>query len=128
MKKIRALLAYKTAIFAVILAIGLQMVSVSTLGAKIERLTTHVLLFNLRALLLPPKVSSQLKIFSFDDRTAAGVGDFDLSLREWADVLSSINEREPKRIVVDKLFDKNYPPDQIDYFKSHSAARSRENE
>ena len=115
-------MAYKTAIFAVILAIGLQMVSVSTLGAKIERLTTHVLLFNLRALLLPPKVSSQLKIFSFDDRTAAGVGDFDLSLREWADVLSSINEREPKRIVVDKLFDKNYPPDQIDYFKSLSAA------
>jgi len=102
-----------------------QWMSLSGIGTTAERLTSRRLLFHLRALVSPPPVSPKLRIFSFDDRTAAGVGDFDLSLRDWADVISAVNAREPHKIYIDKLFDKPHSPENVVYFREQSRLWSK---
>ena len=67
-----------------------------------------------------PELSKQIKIFAYDDETAASEGDFDIPLTDWGLVFKALAERKPQSIVVDKIFDKAHPPDQIVAFQKMS--------
>jgi serine phosphatase RsbU (regulator of sigma subunit) len=67
-----------------------------------------------------PGLSKQIKIFAYDDETAASEGDFDIPLTDWGLVFKALAERKPQSIVVDKIFDKAHPPDQIVAFQKMS--------
>ena len=67
-----------------------------------------------------PGLSKQIKIFAYDDETAASEGDFDIPLTDWGLVFKALAERKPQSVVVDKIFDKAHPPDQIVAFQKMS--------
>ncbi len=67
-----------------------------------------------------PGLAKQIKIFAYDDETAASEGDFDIPLTDWGLVFKALAERKPQSVVVDKIFDKAHPPDQIVAFQKMS--------
>ena len=63
-----------------------------------------------------PKLDDRIKVFGFDDKTAAALKRLDLPLPLWAKVFRSISRQNPKAILIDKIFDKNYPKEELDQF------------
>jgi serine phosphatase RsbU (regulator of sigma subunit) len=69
-------------------------------------------LFKIRDLLgNSGELTPKLKIFSYDDTTLGALGKADLSMLEWAEMLSKISERKPRAIYIDKLFALNSASD-----------------
>jgi serine phosphatase RsbU (regulator of sigma subunit) len=49
-------------------------------------------------------IHPRLKIYSFDDSTFAALGRPDLTLRQWADLLTALDARRPSLIFIDAIF------------------------
>lgn len=69
-----------------------------------------------------PAISPKLKVFIVDDPTVAHLDRFDPTLADWALVLEAIAARQPRAILVDKLFDSSYTSEEAASFASRIAA------
>jgi len=108
-----------------LIAIALQAVSLGKFGKAVERETSLRMLFIARSALgLDPALDPRIKIFSYDDRTAAFLKSLDMPAEDWVRSLNAIAAREPKLIIVDKLFDRTYSEQEIATFKDGAAART----
>ena len=102
------------------IALGAALLAVSPWGASIETQVGRPLLFHARTLIQTPELDPRIKIFSFDDRTAAALQNFDLELSDWALVLKALTERRPNVVIVDKIFDKFWSPTEAEAFVAAS--------
>jgi serine phosphatase RsbU (regulator of sigma subunit) len=102
--------------FGTVVIVVAVLIAVNSWGRAIESQVGRRLLFGVRAMLTSPELDPRIKIFSFDDRTAAALKDFDLSLEDWATVLGALTERQPRIVIVDKIFDKFWSPSEKDTF------------
>lgn len=99
----------------------LAMLYLSPAGTGVEKQLEQRFLFWARSKIgQGPGLAKQIKIFAYDDETAASEGDFDIPLTDWGLVFKALAERKPQSIVVDKIFDKAHPPDQIVAFQKMS--------
>lgn len=64
----------------------------------------------------PGTLDPRIKVFAFDDRTVAAIKSQDIPLSDWANVISELSKKNNVHILIDKLFDKPYPDDQIKNF------------
>ena len=85
-------------------------------GEAVEVQISQRLLFSLRGLLVKPSIDPRIKIFSYDDKTASGLNAMDISLASWAKIFAALDQRNPKGIFIDKLFDKPYSADEMRQF------------
>ncbi len=115
-KLLKKIADYRVAAAAVTAALAAA--QLSPLGPALGVHAEHRVLFAAREMLRPRTLDPRLKVFSFDDKTAAKLGDFDLSLDDWATTLGALAARKPARIFIDKLFDKPYPKDQAAAFQA----------
>ncbi len=72
--------------------------------------------FKVRELLFPSSLDPRIKIFAFDDATVARLHGTDIMLKDWGNLLASIASRKPAAILIDKLFDRHYAPDEVREF------------
>lgn len=99
----------------------LAVLHLSPAGTGIEKQLEQRFLFWVRSKTgRGPGLSKQVKIFAYDDETAASEGGFDIPLTDWGLVFKALAERKPKSIVVDKIFDKAHPPEDIVAFQTMS--------
>ena len=85
-------------------------------GEAVEVQISQRLLFSIRAALAKPVIDARIKIFSYDDKTASGLNAMDISLASWAKIFAALDQRHPKGIFIDKLFDKPYSVDEMRQF------------
>jgi serine phosphatase RsbU (regulator of sigma subunit)/CHASE2 domain-containing sensor protein len=66
-----------------------------------------------------PPIDPRLKIFSFDDTTLSRLGRPHLRFKEWVTVLTALDQRRPRAIVIDQIF--GLPPEHPG-FEEHAAS------
>ena len=104
-----------------LLVIGLlQLFAFSDAGKTLEQNTSVKAVYLLKTLISPEKLDERIRIFAFDDQTAAGIKDFDVSLQDWSIIIESIAARKPAHIIIDKLFDKHYLAGDIEKFSNEA--------
>ncbi len=103
------------------MTVGLGAVYLSPGGTGIEKQVEHRFLFWTRSKIgQGPGLHKKIKIFSYDDETAASEGGFDIPLTDWGLVFKALAERNPEGIIVDKIFDKANSPEDILAFQRMS--------
>ena len=101
---------------AIILAIFV--VDSSDLRWSIKKFISQPAEFRIRAKLgRSPALSDRIKIFAFDDSTISYVKDKDLKTADWAKLISNIAKKNPKMILIDKLF--SLPPKPAEDLESN---------
>ena len=101
-----------------VMIIGLlQFTSLHESGRAIDRQVFHPLVFSLRELIKPGNLDPRIKIFAYDDRTAAHESGGFLTLKEWATALRSIASIPDTHIMIDKLFDFPEPSAKLADFR-----------
>ncbi len=103
-----------------VLAIVLQIYSLTALNESIEVAVTRPLAFFLKSKVVKEDLDPRIKIFAMDDRTVSGLGTLDLDLATWSSVIEAVSRRLPKAVFIDKLFDKIYSSEEISAFKAVS--------
>lgn len=112
----RSLLVVRITVFSLLL-IGLQLLNVSSIHRELDQKVFHPFAFWVRNQIRDPTLDPRIKIFCFDDRTAAYLHALDLSLPEWAKVINSIAKTPNVSVLIDKLFDVPYTQNDIKLFK-----------
>ena len=93
----------------------------SPAGTGVEKQLEQRLLFWARSKIGEgPGLAKQIKIFAYDDETAAREGGFDIPLTDWGLVFKALAACKPQSIVVDKIFDKAHTPEEIVAFQKMS--------
>ena len=103
-----------------VLAIVIQIFSLTALNESVEVAVTRPLAFFLKSKVIKEDLDPRIKIFAMDDRAVSGLGTLDLDLATWSSVITAVSQRQPKAVFIDKLFDKIYSPEDIAEFKSVS--------
>ena len=93
-----------------------QILGASKAHRVLDQKIFHPFVFWLRSELVTPKLDPRIKIFCYDDRTAAYLNSLDIPLTTWAKVLKSIGQKPDVRILIDKLFDVPYTTEDIAAF------------
>jgi serine phosphatase RsbU (regulator of sigma subunit) len=83
----------------------------------IEHRFFHPLLFNTREYFKESTLDPRIKIFSYDDRTAAYLKSLDIPLDLWGRVIRQIGKEGKNPILIDKLFDVPYTQTEIQSFQ-----------
>jgi serine phosphatase RsbU (regulator of sigma subunit) len=97
---------YSSIGIALTLMMGLlQFISLHDAGRAIDRQIFHPVVFKLRELVNPGSLDPRIKIFAYDDRTAAHENGGFLPLKDWAAAIRSIASIPDTHIMIDKLFD-----------------------
>ncbi len=99
----------------------IQIYSMTSLHESVEVAITRPLAFFLRSKVVKQDLDPRIKIFSMDDRSVSGLGALDLDLPTWATVINALGKRQPKAVLVDKLFDIVYTPQELETFKKVAA-------
>ena len=108
----------KAPAIVVLMAIVFSGLQLAQVDRGLEQQLEHRFLFWARSKAKRgPGLDSRVKIFSFDDATAASEKAFDISLGDWGLVFKALGEQKPRYIVVDKIFDKPHPDQEIAAFK-----------
>lgn len=95
----------RMALVALAIFIVFALFGTSDLGFTIENLSSRRLDFLTRERLkAEPALNSRIKIFAWDSATLNGLERDDLEAREWLQVIDAIRMRQPKIILIDKVF------------------------
>ncbi len=74
-------------------------------GAFVTDRVAHPADFAVRSWLgLTPKLDPRLKIFAYDDQAVASYQDPEIGFADWRKLLAAIDARNPRAIIVDKIF------------------------
>ncbi len=87
-------------------------------GVFLNKQIFYPFVFSLKSRLIDESLDPRLKIFAYDDSTVAYKKSTDLTLPEWADVLTGLAAPGDVRILVDKLFDAYHPIESVKIFAS----------
>lgn len=87
------------------IALTTYIVSLSTVGTSANFFIANRFEYFLREYMnQDPVIHPDLKIFAFDDKTAASYGKSGLSMDDWALVIDGIAARKPRAIIIDQIF------------------------
>lgn len=87
----------------------------------------HPLEFKVRSTInRDPKLDPNIKLFFYDDKSTAKFKKQGPSIKQWGQVFEALNLRQPKTIIVDKLFD--LPEREADIEKFSMSVRSKNTE
>jgi serine phosphatase RsbU (regulator of sigma subunit) len=84
----------------------------------------HPVLFSFRNFIQKPKLDPRIKIFSFDDGTAASLKALDIPLATWGKVIARFYEIKDVKILIDKVFDLPYSDPEIQSFLDQTGLAS----
>jgi len=96
---------------------AMQILALTPLQDFIDQKTFHPFAFQIRNMVLPETIDPRIKVFAFDDRTVAATNAQDISLADWANVIVQLSQKKNVHILIDKLFDKPYPREEITSFR-----------
>lgn len=102
------------AILALLAAVVLWPESVRLLQSKIEQPFG----FTLRSLVRGPGLDPRIKGFAYDDRTVAKMKGVDIPLADWAKVFKTLQKAGARGVLIDKIFDAPYTPEEIAAFRA----------
>ncbi len=102
----------------VVAVIGLQALTFTPVARFIDQKIFHPIAFMAREKIRPQKLDPRIKIFSFDNRTAAYLKALDIPLDIWGLVISAIAETPDTKILISKLFDSSYSSSEIETFSN----------
>ena len=102
----------------------MQILACSNANKFLDQQLVHPVLFRLRNAIKKPKLDPRIKIFSFDDGTAAALKTLDIPLATWGKVIARFSEIKDVKILIDKVFDLPYSPDEIQTFLAQTISLS----
>jgi serine phosphatase RsbU (regulator of sigma subunit) len=109
---------YATIVLGLLIIIGLiQILAMNAPARMLDRQIFHPVVFKLREFIKPKRLDPRIKIFAYDDRTAAHEGGGFLTLKDWGSALRSIASTPNTHIIIDKLFDFPEPSAKIEEFQ-----------
>lgn len=103
--------------------LAIQALTFTPIAKFIDQKVFHPLAFVVREKIRPQKLDPRIKIFTFDNRTAAFLKALDIPLETWGLVIKSIGAKPNVKILISKLFDSPYTETEI---KSFSELMSKE--
>ncbi|MCX6127108.1 MAG: hypothetical protein NTV34_20485 [Proteobacteria bacterium] len=111
-------------IAAVAIALFFQILARTNPNKFLDQQFVHPVLFGLRNFIQKPKLDPRIKIFSFDDGTAAALKALDIPLDTWGKVIARFSEIKDVKILIDKVFDVPYSSDEIRSFLAQTNSLS----
>lgn len=90
------------------------------LGDEIERAVSRPVEFSMRiAAGKEPQLNEKIKLISFDDFTLTKLKKPDMSAKEWGDLIALFQQKKPKAIFIDRIFQLGFPEDEeYSHFKT----------
>jgi serine phosphatase RsbU (regulator of sigma subunit) len=122
-KKIPRLTALTVVAPTFLAIILIQVTSRTVVGNYLDQKITHPALFRFKEWWQPSILDPRIKILSFDNRTAAHLKAHDLTLKDWAQTIQAIASKENVRLVIPKIFDSPYEPQDIEAANKIFASR-----
>jgi serine phosphatase RsbU (regulator of sigma subunit) len=106
----------------VLAALGLQSLSLTPVASFIDQKLFHPIVFRIRERIRPLPLDPRIKIFQFDNRTAAYLKAHDMPLNSWGQVIAAIGQKPNTKILINKLFDSPYTAEEVQSFKEQTKA------
>jgi serine phosphatase RsbU (regulator of sigma subunit) len=114
LQKIPRLTALTVIIPASIVILIIQITDSTVIRRYLDQKIYHPALFRFKEWLRPSTLDSRIKIFAFDNRTAAYLKSHDLSLEDWARTIRAIGAKDNVKIMIPKIFDVAFASNDID--------------